>query len=564
MKKLTNWIKKVISGEGSKKPRPSATGGTIPPPQKTDSERPAKRKRKSGGSDAPRRQSEGESPSGEGRRSGARLETTRDGRDGRGERSGSRSGSGRRGSSGRSRRDSRSSGGEGRRRRDDDAPEAGRTASPPAGDSNLPDPDSWTAQDASEIQIPADYPFADLGIAEPFVKAVVAMGYETPTSIQAQAIPAILEGRDVVGASQTGTGKTAAFALPILSKMQTRGDKPRCLILEPTRELAAQVEEAFIQFSRFSDLRCALLHGGVGYGQQNEWLRRGVDTVLATPGRLLDHLERGSLSLENIEYLVLDEVDRMLDMGFLPDVRRIIDKCPAKRQTLFFSATMPPQIETLASFAVSDPVKFEVGRRFSPADTVAHAFYPVAADQRDDLLLALLKETDYNSVMIFTRTKAEADRVHALLGREPGHNATVMHSDIKQSDRTKALEGFRKGEFEIIVATDVAARGLDISDVTHVINYRVPENPEDYVHRIGRTGRANKEGDAFTLLSGEELEFAVSIERFIGHKVPRRKLDGFPYLYTALLDDDLPLDKKTFQRALGRTRGGGGKRKKRR
>jgi superfamily II DNA/RNA helicase len=331
--------------------------------------------------------------------------------------------------------------------------------------------------------------------------------------------------------------------------------------LEPTRELAAQVEESMISFSRFTDLRVALLHGGVGYGNQQEVLQRGVDILVATPGRLLDFMERGVVSLDHIDFLVLDEVDRMLDMGFLPDVRRIVEKCRVPRQTLFFSATMPPQIETLASFAVKDPVRIEVGMRFSPAETITHAFYPVAAEQREDLLLALLKATDYHSVMIFTRTKAEADRVHELLNRDPDHKATVMHSDIKQSDRTKALQGFRSGEFDIIVATDVAARGLDISDVTHVINFRVPENPEDYVHRIGRTGRASKEGDAFTILSGEEVDFAKSVERLIGSKIERKKLDGFPYIYTALLDDDLPKDAKAFRRALGRTSFGGKKKK---
>ena len=427
----------------------------------------------------------------------------------------------------------------------------------------MPDPEHWTPEDDAAVAVPHGYPFCDLELSEPILKAVVGMGYEHPTPIQAQAIPAAMTGRDLVGASQTGTGKTAAFALPILTKLATHGAL-RCLILEPTRELAAQVMDAMIGFSRFTDLRVSLLHGGVGYGAQTEALRRGVDILVATPGRLLDHLERGTLELTEIEYLVLDEVDRMLDMGFLPDVRRIVEQCKPERQTLFFSATMPPQIEALASFAVKDPVRIEVGQRFSPAETVSHAFYPVASDQRDDLLLALLKATDYHSVMIFTRTKAEADQIYALLRRDPEHKATVLHSDIKQADRTRALQGFRQGEFDVIVATDLAARGLDVSDVTHVINYRVPENPEDYVHRIGRTGRASKEGDAFTLLCGDEVDFAKAIERLIEQKIDRRKLEGFSYLYTALLDDDLPKDKKAFRRALGHSGGPGGGRKKRR
>ena len=429
------------------------------------------------------------------------------------------------------------------------------------GDPGMPDPDHWTADDDA-VAIPHGYPFLELEISEPILKAVVAMGYEHPTPIQAEAIPEVMVGRDLVGASQTGTGKTAAFALPILTKLGGHGAL-RCLILEPTRELAAQVEEALIGFSRFMDIRITLLHGGVGYGTQTESLRRGVDIVVATPGRLLDHLERGTLRLDEIDFLVLDEVDRMLDMGFLPDVRRIIEQCKPERQTLFFSATMPPQIEALASFAVRNPLRIEIGQRFSPAETVSHAFYPVASDQRDDLLLALLKATDYHSVMIFTRTKAEADQVYALLHRDPAHKVTVLHSDIKQADRTRALLGFRQGEFDVIVATDVAARGLDITDVTHVINYRVPENPGDYVHRIGRTGRASKEGDAFTLLSGDEIDYAKAVERLIGQTIERKKLEGFAYLYTALLDDDLPKDKKAFRRALGHTgMGKGGKRKR--
>ena len=429
------------------------------------------------------------------------------------------------------------------------------------GDPGMPDPDHWTADDDA-VAIPHGFPFLELEISEPILKAVVGMGYEHPTPIQAEAIPEVMVGRDLVGASQTGTGKTAAFALPILTKLGSHGAL-RCLILEPTRELAAQVEEALIGFSRFMDIRITLLHGGVGYGTQTESLRRGVDIVVATPGRLPAHLERGTLRLDEIDFLVLDEVDRMLDMGFLPDVRRIIEHCKPERQTLFFSATMPPQIEALASFAVKNPLRIEIGQRFSPAETVSHAFYPVASDQRDDLLLALLKATDYHSVMIFTRTKAEADQVYALLRRDPVHKVTVLHSDIKQADRTRALLGFRQGEFDVIVATDVAARGLDITDVTHVINYRVPENPGDYVHRIGRTGRASKEGDAFTLLSGDEIDYAKAVERLIGQTIERKKLEGFSYLYTALLDDDLPKDKKAFRRALGHTgMGKGGKRKR--
>lgn len=381
--------------------------------------------------------------------------------------------------------------------------------------------------------------FEELGLSQPVLRAVERCGYETPTPIQAQSIPLALEGRDIIGASQTGTGKTAAFALPIISKM-TPGLRPQWLVLEPTRELAAQVEEEVKRFSYFRPLNAVLLHGGVGYGDQLDGLDRKPDIILATPGRLLDHIEKGHLSLANIQYLVLDEVDRMLDMGFLPDVRKIVNQCSKERQTLFFSATMPPAIESFAEWALNDPVEIEIGERQSPAETVSHAFYPVAMDQRDELLLALVEATDYKSLMIFTRTKKEADSLHSLLKTHSEARVGVLHSDIRQSERTKALQGFRNGDFDIIIATDLAARGLDVTRVTHVINYRVPENAEDYVHRIGRTGRAEQEGDAFTILSGDELENAKAVEVFIDKKIEKRKLDGFDYIYTALLDEHPP------------------------
>ncbi len=382
--------------------------------------------------------------------------------------------------------------------------------------------------------------FAELGLSRPILRAVEKAGYETPTPIQAQAIPTALNGRDIIGASQTGTGKTAAFALPILSQM-VPGSQPQCLVLEPTRELAAQVEDQMNLFSYYRPTNVVLIHGGVGYGKQLDGLETNPDVIIATPGRLLDHMERGSIKLDQIKYLVLDEVDRMLDMGFLPDVRRIIDRCPKERQTLFFSATMPGQIETLANWVLDNPVEIEVGGRRSPAETVTHAFYPVSIDQRDDLLLALVDQTHFDSLMIFTRTKKEADSLAATLKQSSTEaNVAVLHSDIRQSDRTKALAGFRSGEFDVIIATDIAARGLDISGVTHVINYRVPENPEDYVHRIGRTGRAQQEGDAFTILAADELDFAKAVENYIGQKIERRKLDGFDYIYTAILDDSPP------------------------
>ncbi|MEI7927860.1 MAG: DEAD/DEAH box helicase [Verrucomicrobiales bacterium] len=387
------------------------------------------------------------------------------------------------------------------------------------------------------------------------MEAIEESGYTTPTPIQAQAIPLILEGRDVIGASQTGTGKTAAFALPSLSKLTPMG-QPQILVLEPTRELAHQVAEQFIKYGKHTGLKVALLYGGVGLGQQTEELKAGADIVVATPGRLVDHFYRATMRFGALKVLILDEVDRMLDMGFLPQVRKIVNLCPwDERQTLFFSATMPPAIQTFAQWCLREPISIEIARR-AVASTITHAFYPVAMDQRDELLLALLDQTDYHSVMIFTRTRKEADEVTAMLKIKGHPKVAAMHSDIGQVDRMKALAGFKDGTYEVLVATDVAARGIDISGVSHVINYRVPENAEDYVHRIGRTGRAEAEGDAFTLLTADELDYAKSVEIFVERTIERRKLEGFPYIYTALLDDSPP---KPVRRKMG----GGGKKKRR-
>jgi ATP-dependent RNA helicase RhlE len=397
--------------------------------------------------------------------------------------------------------------------------------------------------------------FDTLGLSAAVLEAVEESGYTTPTPIQQQAIPIILEGRDVIGASQTGTGKTAAFALPSLSRIEKLG-KPQILVLEPTRELAHQVAESFEQYGKHTGLKVALLYGGVGLGAQTEQLAAGADIVVATPGRLVDHFYRATMRFGEVKILILDEVDRMLDMGFLPQVRKIVNLCPWEgRQTLFFSATMPPAIQTFAQWCLTDPTSVEIARRSIPS-TVTHAFYPVAMDQRDELLLALLKETDYHSVMIFTRTRKEADQVCAMIKESGQPKVAAMHSDIAQVDRMKALAGFKAGDFEVLVATDVAARGIDISGVSHVINYRVPENAEDYVHRIGRTGRAEAEGDAFTILTADELDYAKSVEIFIERTIPRRKLEDFPYIYTALLDD-------SPSKPIRRKKVGGGKKKRR-
>ncbi len=381
--------------------------------------------------------------------------------------------------------------------------------------------------------------FETLGLSPAVLEAVSESGYDTPTPIQEQAIPLILQGRDVIGASQTGTGKTAAFALPALSKITPIG-KPQILVLEPTRELAHQVAESFTKYGKHTGIKVALLYGGVGYGQQTEDFAKGPDVVVATPGRLVDHFYRATMRFGELKMLVLDEVDRMLDMGFLPQVRKIVNLCPwDERQTLFFSATMPPAIQTFAQWCLREPIEVEIARHSIPT-TVTHAFFPVAMDQRDELLIALLDQTDYHSVMIFTRTRKEADELTALLKTKGHEKVAAMHSDIAQVDRMKALQGFKDGKYEVLVATDVAARGIDISGVSHVINYRVPENAEDYVHRIGRTGRAEAEGDAFTILTADELDYAKSVEIFIEQKIKREKLENFEYIYTALLDDSPP------------------------
>jgi ATP-dependent RNA helicase RhlE len=378
-------------------------------------------------------------------------------------------------------------------------------------------------------------PFKQLGLSEEALRGVQAAGYTEPTPIQLRAIPLILAGKDVIGSAQTGTGKTAAFALPILTLLKTHG-KCRCLVLGPTRELAAQVETAFRDYGRFTNLKTAVIFGGVGYGEQKQSLTQGVDTIVATPGRLLDLMGQGFVKLQDVNLLVLDEVDRMLDMGFLPDVRRIIEKCPRQRQTMLFSATIPPEIERLAAWVLRQPEKVEIGISRSPADTVTHACYPVATSQKFQLLAALLQRTNFDSVLIFSRTKHGADKIATRLRAEK-HSVAALHSNRTQRERVEALEGFKSGKYEVMVATDIAARGLDVEGVTHVINYDVPQHPEDYVHRIGRTGRAQKVGDAFTLVTIEELEYLRAIERFIGQKIPQLKLEDFNYVLTPMFEE---------------------------
>ncbi len=380
--------------------------------------------------------------------------------------------------------------------------------------------------------------FSELNLPETILATVATLGYKEPTPIQEQAIPAALAGRDIIGAAQTGTGKTAAYALPTIVRLTTGtpAEKafPRALILVPTRELAIQVDEAFQKFAAGTSVKLALLYGGVGYGAQLAALKAGANVVVATPGRLLDLREQHLLDLSKIEVLILDEVDRMLDMGFIEDVSRIIRLCPRERQTLLFSATINKTIREIAGWALREPLEIDVRSSALTADTISHAIYPVPIFQKYDLLLALLERTNYNSVIVFTRTKHDADRITEWLQANK-IAVTTMHADRSQNERIAALKGFREGKFNVLVATDIASRGLDISGVSHVINYNVPEHPEDYVHRIGRTGRAGNEGEAFTLFSPDELSQLQAIENLLGKMIERKKLDGFFYRQEPLM-----------------------------
>ena len=395
---------------------------------------------------------------------------------------------------------------------------------------------------STENPIPLATNFESLGLSNAILKTLAKIGYDSPTPIQSQSIPIILSGRDLIGASQTGTGKTAAFALPTLCKVKPK-PLTQVLVLEPTRELCNQVAEAFVTYKGNLPIQVAELFGGVGYDKQIQALK-GAQVIIATPGRLMDHFYQGNLRFKHLTTLILDEVDRMLDMGFLPSVRKIVNLCPSKeRQTLFFSATMPAQIKSFSKWCLTDPSEIHISR-ISVAETISHSFYPVSMNQRNQLLLALIKQTAFSSMIVFTRTKKEADQVHLELTKDSSCKASVIHSDIVQNQRLKALKSFKDGKVDILVATDVIARGIDISRVSHVLNYRVPENPEDYVHRIGRTGRAKQEGEAMTILTADELDFAKSIELLLETSITRSKLEEFAYEYTALLDEDLPKARK--------------------
>jgi ATP-dependent RNA helicase RhlE len=370
--------------------------------------------------------------------------------------------------------------------------------------------------------------FEQLGLIPEVVSSVREAGYTSPTPIQQQAIPIALKGRDLIGLAQTGTGKTAGFTLPIVHRLHGGPRRTRALVLTPTRELCMQVEESVRKYARHSSVDVAAVFGGVGYEPQEKALRRGVDVVVATPGRLLDHLERQNVIFDDLEILVLDEADRMLDMGFAPQINRVVGQIHPYRQTMLFSATMPPEVEALARKYLRQPIVVQVGRRTSAANTVQHFVYPVPHTRKSELLAQLLKQEKLDTVLVFTRTKHGADRVVRHLHHD-GVKATAMHADKTQAQRTKALEDFKTGRINVLVATDIAQRGLDISGISHVINYDVPQDVEDYIHRIGRTGRAAATGDAFTFMSPDEIAMVRMIERVLGAPIPRVSVPGFDF-----------------------------------
>jgi len=384
-------------------------------------------------------------------------------------------------------------------------------------------------------------PFSHLGLSAKVLAAIKTAGYKAPTPIQDQAIPHVLARRDVLGIAQTGTGKTAAFVLPMLTMLEqgrARARMPRTLILEPTRELAAQVAEHFEKYGKNHKLNVALIIGGVSFDDQDAKLLRGVDVLIATPGRLLDHFERGRLLLSGCELLIIDEADRMLDMGFIPDIERIGKLVPFTRQTLFFTATMPPEIQRIADNFLHNPVRVEVTKPATAATTITQLLVSTGREpqeKRETLRGLIRSASGFKNAIIFCNRKREVANLHRSLLRHK-FNAVALHGDLDQPTRMAALDKFRRGEAELLIASDVAARGLDIPEVSHVFNFDVPHHPEDYVHRIGRTGRAQNVGDAFTIMTAEDLQEVSSIEHFIGQKIPRVKLEGFNYAYCRLLD----------------------------
>ena len=374
--------------------------------------------------------------------------------------------------------------------------------------------------------------FDTLGLRADILRAVHELGYHTPTPIQAQAIPAVLSGGDLLAGAQTGTGKTAGFTLPMLERLmsqpapQAKRRPIRVLVLTPTRELAAQVEESVQQYGKYLPLRSMVIYGGVGMQPQIDKLRRGVDILVATPGRLLDHQQQGNLDLSHVEMLVLDEADRMLDMGFIHDIRKVLALLPKQRQNLLFSATFSDEIKALADRLLNRPALIEVARRNATADSVAQKVYPVDRERKRELLSKLIRENNWYQVLVFTRTKHGANRLAEQLEKD-GISAMAIHGNKSQGARTRALGAFKAGELQVLVATDIAARGIDISELPHVVNYELPNVAEDYVHRIGRTGRAGSDGEAVSLVCVDEHKLLAGIERLIKRRIEQEVVPGF-------------------------------------
>ena len=376
--------------------------------------------------------------------------------------------------------------------------------------------------------------FTDLGLAEPLLRAVREHGYDTPTPIQVQAIPAVLKGGDLLAGAQTGTGKTAGFVLPMLHRLMAQPQKKdargrvaiRALILTPTRELAAQVEESVRVYGKHAPLTSMVMFGGVGMQPQIDKLRRGVDILVATPGRLLDHHGQRTLDLSHVEIFVLDEADRMLDMGFIHDIKKVLAVVPAKKQSLLFSATFSDEIKALADRLLNAPALIEVSRRNSTVELIAQKLHPVAREKKRELLAHLIKQGDWHQVLVFTRMKHGANRLADYLN-DNGIGAMAIHGNKSQTARTKALAEFKTGKLPVLVATDIAARGIDIDQLPHVVNFELPNVPEDYVHRIGRTGRAGAQGEAISLVCLDEELFLRDIERLIKRSIPREPVPGF-------------------------------------
>jgi ATP-dependent RNA helicase RhlE len=371
-----------------------------------------------------------------------------------------------------------------------------------------------------------DLSFANMPLHPTLLANLRAQGFTTPTPIQAEAIPLALAGGNLIGLAQTGTGKTAAFVLPILHRLLThRGRGTRALIVAPTRELAEQIHDVVAILAKGTGLRGATIYGGVAMGPQEHALRAGVDLLIACPGRLLDHLGRGTARLDHIETVVLDEADRMLDMGFLPAIKRLLAALPPHRQTMLFSATLSAELRDLVEATAPNATTVQIGM-VQPANTVTHAIYPVQHERKTDLLIELLHQTNGGSVLVFTRTKHRANRLSQQLARD-GYRVAALHSNRSQNQRKVAIDGFRDGRFQVLVATDIAARGIDIDRVGHVINYDIPDTPDAYIHRIGRTGRAERNGDAFTLVTVEDVDDLRAIERTLGSRIERREVPGF-------------------------------------